>query len=94
MQIPTPPANKSLVRLKGATVFLIFVACWLWLKYISSHENLVFSIAAITAILPWFLRCERCKSSIYYRAGGVRMPRYSLSFFTARQCPCCGLERA
>jgi hypothetical protein len=47
-------------------------------------------------MLVYLIRCESCKSSIYYRAGGTRMlvqTPSSYGFLSARHCPYCGLER-
>jgi hypothetical protein len=80
-------AEKSLVRVKSAVVLLAFMACWLWLKYARRYDDWMFIVAAIIATLPWFIRCEKCKSSIYYKGGGARHLSFA-TFFTARRCPC------
>jgi hypothetical protein len=87
----------SLVRVKGVVLFLIFYACWLYLKYFDGprYENTLLAVAGASALLFYFVRCEKCKSSIYYTAGGKRhlflwgAPR----FLMANECPICGLIR-
>jgi hypothetical protein len=89
--------RKSLVRVKAAFLFASFLGCWILLKYFDSHryENTLFAIAGVSAILLYFVRCEQCKSTIIYRAGGkldlllLSAPR----FLTARKCPICGKLR-
>jgi DNA-directed RNA polymerase subunit RPC12/RpoP len=87
------PHKKSLVRLEAGTVLLIFVSCWLYLRYISDQIDAVLAVAGISAVSAWFIRCERCKSSIYYRAGGTRFPSYGVKFLITSRCPHCGLRR-
>jgi hypothetical protein len=87
----------SLVRVKAASLFLIFYSCWLYLKYFDGprYENTLLAAAGASAVLFYFIRCEKCKSSIYYTAGGKRhlflwgAPR----FLMANECPICGLIR-
>ena len=87
------PYRKSLVRVKIGTLFLIFMTCWLFLEFISDQTVVVFALAMIASVLSWFVWCERCKSSLYYRADGTRLPSYGLRFIIASQCPHIGLER-
>ena len=88
---------RSRVRVKSAVLFIAFMACWLVLSLRPHwHEDLVLVVAGVSAVLYYFIRCEQCHSSIYYRAGGKRVlfPGPStISILTAKRCPCCGLER-
>lgn len=87
----------SLVRVKAVVLFLIFYACWLYLRYFDGprYGNMILAVAGASALLFYFVRCEKCKSSIYYTAGGKRhqflwgAPR----FLMANECPICGLIR-
>jgi len=90
------PRSKSLVRVKVALLFLIFLACVIALRLDSAYEDALLAVAGVSAVLFWFVRCESCKSSIYYRAGGKRKLFFgagTLVFLLARECPCCKLVR-
>jgi hypothetical protein len=89
---------KSFFRVKIAFLFMVFFGCWLALALhvARDYENAVFFIAAASAILMYFVRCESCHSSIYYRKGGVRKIFGSFDFYKfalAGRCPCCGRKR-
>jgi hypothetical protein len=89
--------RKSLVRVKAVFLFVTFLGCWILLKFFDGHgyENTLLAIMGVSAILLYFVRCEQCKSTIIYRAGGkldlllLSAPR----FLTARKCPICGKLR-
>jgi hypothetical protein len=89
--------EHSLVRIKAALLVVTFLGCWILLKYFDSHrdENTLLAIAGVSAILLYFVRCERCKSSIYYTAGGKRSLRLlgAPGFLMAKKCPICGKLR-
>lgn len=85
--------HGSLVRVKAGVAFMAFLCCWLFLRYVSGASAGVFAVAAISSVAMWFIRCERCHSSLYYRSGGRRFPSYGLTFLIQRRCPHCGLER-
>lgn len=85
--------RRSLVRLQAGVVFGVFVCCWLYLRYVSGNSVFAFAVAGISSVSMWFIRCEQCHSSLYYRAGGRRFPSYGLTFLIHRRCPHCGLER-
>jgi hypothetical protein len=96
MTTVSPHAAKSLVRAKAVLLAAIFLGCGTALKHSVAYEDTLLAIAGISAMLLWFVRCETCKSSIYYQAGGGRrlFPTYaSMKFFAARRCPGCGQER-
>jgi hypothetical protein len=89
--------KRSLVRVKAATLFVVFFSCWcavLWAPH--WHSNAVFLVAAVAAVLVYFVRCESCHSSIYYRAGSERSffaDKTALLMLVGKQCPICGLKR-
>jgi hypothetical protein len=88
-------ASKSLVRVKAILLFVIFTGCWLSLKFSGKNENLFLAISGVSAVLVFFIRCEGCKSSIYYQRGERRFPPFGLvGFLMAGQCPICGRRRA
>jgi hypothetical protein len=73
-----------------------FLGCWLALAFkLPVNDHALLAIAGVSAIFLYFVRCERCHSSIYYRAGGTRTLFHirSLSILWAKQCPSCKLER-
>ena len=74
-------------------MFMVFLCCWLFLRYVSKDSAIAFGVAMICAVSTWFIRCERCHSSIYYEAGGRRFPSYGAMFLIRNRCPHCGLER-
>jgi hypothetical protein len=45
----------------------------------------VVAVAAVSSVAMWFIRCERCHSSLYYRAGERRFSSYGLSGLTERR---------
>jgi len=85
------------MRVKVAVLFLVFISCWcavLWAPH--WHTDAVFVVAAVAAVLVYFVRCESCHSSIYYRAGGERslfVGKTSILVLVGKHCPVCGLER-
>jgi hypothetical protein len=89
--------RRSLDRVKAAFLFVTFLCCGILLKYFEHHryENTLFVIAGVSAILFYFVRCEQCKSSIYYSAGGKRnlLLLEAPGFLMARKCPICGKLR-
>jgi di/tricarboxylate transporter len=89
--------RKSLVRVKVAFLFVTFLGCWILLKYFDSrrYESTLFAIAGVSATLFYFVRCEQCKSSIYYSAGGKRslLLLGAPGFLMAKKCPICGKLR-
>jgi len=89
--------EKSLVRVKAAFLFVTFLGCWILLKYFDRHryENALFAIAGVSVILFYLVRCEQCKSTILYSAGGKRnwLLLGAGRFLTARRCPNCGRLR-
>ena len=91
-----PQLGRSLFRVKIACLTLVFLGCGVGLRLGSGHDNVLIAVAGLSAVLFYFVRCESCKSSIYYRKGGERKFLFgtgSVAFLLARQCPCCGLER-
>jgi hypothetical protein len=86
--------RHSLVRVKAVFLCVTFLCCGILLQYLDSHryDNALFAIAGASAILLYFVRCEQCKSSIYYTAGGKRnlLILNALGFLTAKKCPNCG----
>jgi hypothetical protein len=102
MQSPTstesPDEHKSLFRVKIAILFGVFFCCWLAfaLKIARNYENAILGVAGASAILMYFVRCESCHSSIYYRKGGVRKFFGSFDYYKfalSGRCPCCGRKR-
>lgn len=97
VQSQPQPHQRSLVRIKAAVLFVLFVGCWLsLLRNPSWHEITLLVVAGVAAVLFYFVRCERCHTSIYYRAGGTRVlfqGRSSLLVLASKKCPSCGLER-
>jgi hypothetical protein len=100
MPSSTSPPGKSFVRVKAVVVFTAFLGCWIAVLYGSTHGGALLAVAGAAAVLLYFVRCESCHSSIYYRAGGERTlffgPRASLrgfGFLASGRCPYCGLER-
>jgi hypothetical protein len=90
------PSSASLYRVKMAGVFLAFLCCALALKEGFGNQFVVLLTAMFVSVLPYFIRCENCKSSIYYRAGGKRaifMGPSTAYFVFAKRCPCCGVVR-
>jgi hypothetical protein len=89
--------HRSYVRIKALVLFSIFLGCSISLLVLPYwNQNLLFSLAAISAVLTFFVRCERCHSSIYYRAGGRRVLFHgasTLRTLLGKRCPSCGLER-
>jgi len=82
---------KSLFRVKIAILFTVFVCCWL-----AFDENAILGVAGASAILMYFVRCESCHSSIYYRKGGVRKIFGAFDYYKfalAGRCPCCARKR-
>ncbi len=78
---------------------LAFLGCLFLLQIATTeqHKLIIFLIAAGISVMPYFIRCETCKSSIYYVTGGKRnlfFTRSSLyGFLFAGQCPYCGMQR-
>ena len=76
---------------------LVFISCWFALAIgETEHTNLLIAISGASAVLNFFVRCESCKTSIYYRAGGERnftVGPYYYRFMLAAKCPVCGLRR-
>ena len=90
------PRRASLYRVKMAGVFVAFLCCALAIKAGIGSQLIVFLAAMFVSVLPYFIRCENCKSSIYYRAGGKRaifMGPSTVHFVFAKRCPCCGAVR-
>jgi len=86
------------VRIKAAVLFVLFLVCLYLLKIITSekYQDIILLVAAGLSVGAYFIRCETCKSSIYYRAGGERRffpTPSSFGFLVAARCPCCGMER-
>jgi hypothetical protein len=91
--IPADDTRRSWYRVKTVALTATFAACWLaGFVGTAAHGFAVASIAAISVMFLYFVRCERCRSSLYYRAGGARAP-WKVSFLWAKRCPCCELER-
>jgi hypothetical protein len=90
-------APRSMVRVKAASLAALFLACWVTLKlWPNWHDNALFAVAALSAVLFYFIRCETCHSSIYYRRGGRRAFPAGLGAFallTKKRCPECGMDR-
>ena len=88
---------RSYVRVKALVLLGVFLGCGVALRFQSRlPDELLFAVAALSAVLVYFIRCERCHSSIYYRAGGKRVLLHgasSLAILASRRCPCCDLER-
>jgi hypothetical protein len=85
---------RSRYRIKVLALSGIFLACWLVLRFqFTTHDILALAIAGAAAVLLYFVRCERCHSSLYYRAGGARRFFPGPSFLWAKRCPSCNLER-
>ena len=89
---------KSLFRVKILILFTVFLCCWLAFTFNVSrnYENAIFCVAGASAILIYFVRCESCHSSIYYRKGGTRKLFGGFDYYKfalAGRCPCCGRER-
>jgi len=90
------PNKASLYRVKMAGVFVAFLCCALALKAGFGNQFVVLLTAMFVSVLPYFIRCENCKSSIYYRAGGKRaifMGPSTAYFVFAKRCPCCDAVR-
>jgi hypothetical protein len=91
------PLARSIYRVKVAALSIVFLGCWLALIFqVTRHWEYIFVLAGASAVSVNFVRCERCHSSLYYRAGGTRVFFYgpkSASFLWSKQCPACGLER-
>jgi hypothetical protein len=89
--------RKSLIRVKAAFLCVTFFGCWILLRYFDSHryENTLFAGAGVSAMLFYFVRCEQCKSSIYFTAGGTRNLRLlgAPGSLMAKRCPICGKLR-
>ena len=88
---------KSMVRVTAALLAVLFLAYWVTLSvWPNWHDNALFAVAALSAVLFYFIRREICHSSIYYRQGGRRaFPAGfgSLAFLTRKRCPECGMDR-
>lgn len=90
--------RRSRYRIKVAMLASVFLACGLVIKFVPlAHPELLLPLMALAAVPINFVRCERCHSSLYYRAGGTRVFVQStpsvLRFVLAKRCPVCGLER-
>jgi hypothetical protein len=82
--------------MKMVVVSVVFVALAAAIRLQLGNETLLLGFAVLVAISPYFVRCETCKSSIYYRTGGQRMfpaGPSALKFMFSRKCPYCGHER-
>ena len=92
-----PAASRSLVRVKAGVLAALFLACWVALKvWPDWHGSALIAVAAMSAVLFYFIRCEKCHSSIYYRRGGRRtFPAGlgALALLSRKRCPECGMER-
>jgi hypothetical protein len=92
----TPPAEKlSMVRVRYVLLTAVLVACVI-VRVDPSHHLWLAAVMTLDVILLFLVRCESCKSSLYYTAGGERPPlvsRRTLSLLIAPQCPICGKER-
>jgi hypothetical protein len=87
------PSKRSLVRIKAVLLHIVFLCCAIALANRSDHVLALMGIAGASAILVYFVRCESCKSSIYYRAGGERYPPNPSRFLYSARCPYCELKR-
>ena len=88
--------RKSYVRLKSVLLLAVFLGCVIGFYNDSPHALALFAVAGASSLLQYFVRCESCHSSIYYRAGGGRNLLFgpsSYRFMYSSQCPYCGLER-
>jgi hypothetical protein len=88
--------RRSLVRLKSVLLLTVFLGCLIALRKGSPHVIALFAVAAASSLLQYFVRCESCHSSIYYRAGGSRSliaGPSTVRFLYSNRCPYCGLER-
>src|SRR5271154_3081474 len=89
--------GRSRYRVKIVVLCAVFLGCWFALRFHATrHWEYLFLVAAAAAIPVNYVRCERCHSSLYYRAGGTRVffdSPTSVSFLWAKLCPVCGLER-
>jgi hypothetical protein len=95
---PTQETKRSRYRLKAFALTAVFTVCWFIAGMDADalsdplHGLLVVGIAGLSSSLLIFIRCERCRSSLYYCARGARVP-WKLSFLWAKRCPCCDLDR-
>jgi 4-hydroxybenzoate polyprenyltransferase len=88
---------RSMVRIKAAILAAVFLASSVVLTIVPHwHDDALLAVAGCAAILFYFVRCESCHSSIYYRRGGRRAfpagPN-ALAVLASKRCPECGRER-
>jgi hypothetical protein len=87
---------RSLVRIKVLLLWLTFTACWLTLRFNDLSEgygNAVLGIAAVAAVLFYFVRCEQCHTSVMTgRSNKLPLPSMN-ALFPPKRCPACGKER-
>lgn len=87
---------RSSVRVKAAALFGGFVVCLICLRLGLWSQAVLFGIAAVCAVGVYFVRCEQCKSSIYFVTGGSRRFPAGPSayrFLLSASCPYCGRPR-
>lgn len=88
--------SRSLVRVKALILFAVFLSCGVALKVGTPFENTLLALAGTSAVLLYFVRCEWCKSSIYYVKGGKHtfpVGTVSFRFLSRKKCPYCAGER-
>lgn len=101
MQEPSSPIvpavpQRSRVRAKALLLTAVFAICGYAYALDLTQSMLPFAIASVAAIGLYFVRCETCKSSIYYERGGTRhfpASLYSVRFLLQRKCPVCSMRR-
>ncbi len=95
-QLKSPDEERSLYRVKMLCIVSGFLLCCGAIRFGFGNETLFFVLAMGLSVLPLFVRCETCKSSIYYRAGGRRalpVAPGAYTFVLASTCPYCGRKR-
>jgi hypothetical protein len=84
------------VRLKVLLLFSVFVVSALAMDSGFVRSDLPLAIAAIAAVGVYFVRCETCRSTIYYERGGSRhvpVGPYASRFMFQKRCPVCSQGR-
>jgi len=87
--------SLSNVRLKLALVWIVFLACWFWLKFgrlPPGAQIILFAVAGIDAVLVYFIRCERCHTPLLSLRPDSILRSWRV-MFPQKRCPKCGLER-
>jgi hypothetical protein len=97
--------KRSLVRVKIWALEIVFVVCWLLLRFEKIgdgsmewvYEELMFEVASVVAVLMFFVRCEKCHTiEILGQTNNSLwssfIPKWS-GLLPPKHCPVCGKER-